>query len=389
MGSSIWSIDHYTRSQIQFMTAGAAIALTGYIFGIYGTRPTRGSVLESPRKTLLPRLTEDEKTRLPYPPDVFPGARDVDSPYGSLRVYEFGPEEGRKVLLVHGISTPCLALGGVAHGLVERGCRVMLFDLPGRGYSDTPADIDHDVRLFVSCILIVLASSKLSWMGEDAFSIVGYSLGGGISAAFTSYFPGIIKSVVLVAPAGLIRDRHISRKSRMLYAKETVFEPLLLRIVRKRLMKTVPEPKGQNEGQGEEKADAMNAVTAEINFEANQRVVLSREHPDITIEEAVNHQVINHGGFVPAFMSSIRYGPIQRQHELWRKLGRDLKAKDREALIILGERDPIIDCPEVQEDARDVLDGRVKFIIMSAGHEAPVKHGPEVAEYIWDFWKEQ
>lgn len=389
MGSSIWSIDHYTRSQIQFMTAGAAIALTGYIFGIYGTRPTRGSVLESPRKTLLPRLTEDEKTRLPYPPDVFPGARDVDSPYGSLRVYEFGPEEGRKVLLVHGISTPCLALGGVAHGLVERGCRVMLFDLPGRGYSDTPADIDHDVRLFVSCILIVLASSKLSWMGEDAFSIVGYSLGGGISAAFTSYFPGIIKSVVLVAPAGLIRDRHISRKSKMLYAKETVFEPLLLRIVRKRLMKTVPEPKGQNEGQGEEKADAMNAVTAEINFEANQRVVLSREHPDITIEEAVNHQVINHGGFVPAFMSSIRYGPIQRQHELWRKLGRDLKAKDREALIILGERDPIIDCPEVQEDARDVLDGRVKFIIMSAGHEAPVKHGPEVAEYIWDFWKEQ
>lgn len=371
------------------MTAGAAIALTGYIFGIYGTRPTRGSVLESPRKTLLPRLTEDEKTRLPYPPDVFPGARDVDSPYGSLRVYEFGPEEGRKVLLVHGISTPCLALGGVAHGLVERGCRVMLFDLPGRGYSDTPADIDHDVRLFVSCILIVLASSKLSWMGEDAFSIVGYSLGGGISAAFTSYFPGIIKSVVLVAPAGLIRDRHISRKSRMLYAKETVFEPLLLRIVMKRLMKTVPEPKGQNEGQGEEKADAMNAVTAEINFEANQRVVLSREHPDITIEEAVNHQVINHGGFVPAFMSSIRYGPIQGQHELWRKLGRDLKVKDREALIILGERDPIIDCPEVQEDARDVLDGRVKFIIMSAGHEAPVKHGPEVAEYIWDFWKEQ
>jgi hypothetical protein len=32
-----------------------------------------------------------------------------------------GPEKGRKVLLVHGISTACVALGGVANGLVEKG----------------------------------------------------------------------------------------------------------------------------------------------------------------------------------------------------------------------------------------------------------------------------
>lgn len=44
-----------------------------------------------------------------------------------MRVYEWGPEDGHKVLLVHGITTPCIALGAVAHGLVDNGCRVMLF----------------------------------------------------------------------------------------------------------------------------------------------------------------------------------------------------------------------------------------------------------------------
>jgi pimeloyl-ACP methyl ester carboxylesterase len=65
----------------------------------------------------------------PLPLDVLPGARDVQTPYGSIRVYEWGPEDGPKVLLVHGITTPCISLGGLAHAFVDRGCRVMLFDL--------------------------------------------------------------------------------------------------------------------------------------------------------------------------------------------------------------------------------------------------------------------
>jgi hypothetical protein len=37
-------------------------------------------IIKSPRYTLLPNLTEKEKDDLPYPPNLFPGARDVDSP---------------------------------------------------------------------------------------------------------------------------------------------------------------------------------------------------------------------------------------------------------------------------------------------------------------------
>jgi len=42
-------------------------------------------------------------------------------------VYEFGPEDGPKVLFVHGISTSCVTLMHLANALVKKGCRVMLF----------------------------------------------------------------------------------------------------------------------------------------------------------------------------------------------------------------------------------------------------------------------
>lgn len=91
-------------------------------------RKNRNNVIPSPRTTLLPQLSAAEQDNLPYPPDgLLPGARDVDSPYGSVRVYEWGPEDGPKVLLVHGISTPCIALAAVAEELVKSGRRVMLF----------------------------------------------------------------------------------------------------------------------------------------------------------------------------------------------------------------------------------------------------------------------
>ena len=87
------------------------------------------TILPSPRSTVLPRLSDAEVSALPLPDDVLPGGRDVLTPYGSIRAYEWGPEDGPKVLFVHGITTPCIALGGVAHALADRGCRVMLFDL--------------------------------------------------------------------------------------------------------------------------------------------------------------------------------------------------------------------------------------------------------------------
>ncbi|KAF7553025.1 hypothetical protein G7046_g7210 [Stylonectria norvegica] len=83
--------------------------------------PSRPNVLPNPMKT------GGDFSALAYQPHQLPGARDVETPYGSIHVYEYGPEDGEKVLFIHGISTPCITLAPIANALVERGCRVMLF----------------------------------------------------------------------------------------------------------------------------------------------------------------------------------------------------------------------------------------------------------------------
>lgn len=79
------------------------------------------------RLSLDPEDETEPPPNHPYPLDLLPGGRDVETPYGSLRVYEWGNVDGHKVLLLHGIGTPCPALGEMARELAERGYRVMLF----------------------------------------------------------------------------------------------------------------------------------------------------------------------------------------------------------------------------------------------------------------------
>jgi len=154
-------------------------------------------------------------------------------------------------------------------------------DLWGRGYSDSPADLEHDSRLYASQILLAITSSPLSWTGTSSgspsgFSLLGYSLGGGIAASFASYFPAMVNSLILVAPAGLIRKKHMSVRSRFLYYMGIVPEALLKWAVKKRL-EAGPMYRDENkeklEAEHEEKLKTQKvgvrtAVQAEVEGEA-------------------------------------------------------------------------------------------------------------------------
>lgn len=377
----------------KYVAAGTCLFAAGVLVRSLFIKPPKSYIHRSPRTTLLPKLSDEEKSRLAYPPDILPGARDVDSPYGSIRAYEFGPEDGRKVILVHGISTPSIALLPVATALAEKGCRVLLFDLFGRGYSDNASDLKHDIRLFTTQILLVLASSPLSWTGKDSgkFTLVGYSLGGGIATTFTSYFPNLVDSLVLFAPAGLIRPYHISRQTRILYSDGIIPESILHRFVKQRLRSPMAAPPKNPEKT--RKVDATEAVQAEVNLESNSRALLSKTHPHASVEAAVHHQLDHHPGFVPAFMSSIRYGPIREEHGRWRMVGERLSQQNKESgtqkkvLIVLGSTDPIIIRQELEQDATKALSGNVEFAVLDAAHDVAVVKGPEIAETIIDFWK--
>jgi pimeloyl-ACP methyl ester carboxylesterase len=274
-------------------------------------------------------------------------------------VYEWGPEEGRKVLLIHGISTPCIALGGVANGLVEKGCRVMLLDLWGRGYSDS-VDVPHDSRLYTTEILLAITSSPLAWTPEG-FSLIGYSLGGGISADVASCFPNIVKSVVLLAPAGLIRPYHFGWQNRLMYSG-LVPDSFVEWSVKRRLKAGVIHSNIQKNGNAE------NAVSAEIKGTRNagfESTPLSKNRPGVTVTSAVQWQVNYHEGFVRSFVSSIKNSSIQGNQATWKKLG----LRNDKVLIIAGSTDPLIVPHELHDDALDAIGAdKVEWRVIEGGH---------------------
>lgn len=154
-----------SRISLFLAASAASLGILVALRSVYGaTQPPSPTVAESPRSTLIPKLSAEQASDLPYPPDVLPGSRDVPTPYGTIRVYEWGPEAGRRVLLVHGISTPCIALAGVAEGLVERGCRVMLFgELDARrlrGVVCCASFIVHRVSCVVHQVMSVINSES-------------------------------------------------------------------------------------------------------------------------------------------------------------------------------------------------------------------------------------
>lgn len=333
-----------------------------------------------------------------YPPDYFPGARDVPTPYGSIRCYEFGPTTGRKVLLLHGISTSCMTLTFLAHGLAERGgCRVLLFDLFGRGYSDGVGDLPYDERLFVSQALCVLASSELAWTGKDGCDVIGYSLGGGIAVHLATAFPQMVRSLVLLAPAGLIRKETFGMASRVVFRSGWVPEGVLEVITRWRLKRPIAASAKKRKQQSpasttptEEKSTLLPddksieaTVTSEIADPATpdppnalQRKVLAY----------VSWQTNHHAGFINAFQSTVRFAPLMGQHEAYAKLA---ARKPRTVCFIFGDGDEIVNEEDYRHDALPLVGGEEHVVwkkSVRGAHDFPMVDPETTLRIMMEFW---
>lgn len=324
----------------------------------------------------------------PYRLDEFPGGRQVRTSYGTMQIFEWGPEEGEKVLLLHGIGTPCIALGDMAREFVAKGCRVMLFDLFGRGYSDAPADLPYDDRLYTSQILLALSSSPLAWTGPSAFHILGFSLGGAIAASFAAYHAHLLRSATLVCPGGLVRPARISRRSRLAYMPGGLLpEWLIQRLARARLR---PSPAHHTS------VDVPD--DAEVDFDA---VLVAPGGP--TVGAVVQWQFDGNDGFVPAYVSTIRHAPVYAQHEaLWPLLAEALAVRRRgpaaegsrpsglstgRVCLVVAEKDPIVVAAECVEDARAVLGvDAVDAHVVKGGHEIGISRGKQIANIAMESW---
>ncbi|KAK0631839.1 Alpha/Beta hydrolase protein [Immersiella caudata] len=349
---------------------------------------THPPIIPSPLHTLLPRLSQTELDKLEYKPDAFPGARDVVTPYGSIRVYEWGPEAGEKVLLIHGISTTVQTLTKIAHELVNvHHCRVMLFDLFGRGFSDGVGDLPHDARLYTTQCLLALASSPLSWTGTSAFRLIGYSLGGGIAVHFAGAFPHLVSSLVLLAPAGLIRPETFGLATRFVFTAGLVPERLLAAITKRRLQQPIAASSSRKPNTPPLPVvdDVVSASLAEVPTSDAAQSKSNEPRLEQIVLKYVHWMLHHHPGFIPAFMSSITHAPLIGQHEAWKKLA---DRPEGSTVVILARGDEIIDPEDYERDALPLLGGRekVEWALVEGGHDFPMTHDREVMRELRRAW---
>ena len=270
----------------------------------------------------------------------------------------------------------------------------MLPDLWGRGYSDTPTGLPYDDRLFSSQILIAIVSSPLSWTGAGAggFSIIGFSLGGGITMSFVARFPYLIRSIILLAPSGIIRSLPSGYGSIFFRYPSIVPSSYLRRLVGSILgtqLGMMPEVCTEVKESPVDEAESQLLASSALGAKQS-----------IDVPSVTQWQFDNHRGFLHSFVNTSQYGPVWRQQSDWNKVCEFITGKRKPSvyrsynhqikiLFIFGDSDEIVFGKEIIEDFEQMLGGseKVEFKVVAGNHGFPVLSSEEVVRHIFDFWE--
>lgn len=261
---------------------------------------------------------------------------------GGLTHYTWsGPETGPVLVCIHGLTTPSFVWFGLTPFLTALGYRVLTYDLFGRGYSDRPRGL-QDRGFFMRQLDELLANQNVT----GPVTVVGYSMGGAISACFASANPNKVKHLILLTPAGL-RLPELGWRAKL----------------------------GLRKGIGDW---LMLLSYPAIHLKGTE---LERDLPT-SVKDIVDlqQQELKYQGFTPAVLSSFRgllSENLTTDHETIARGGIP-------TLCILGEKDDLIP-PEVGEALTRLNPSAHVVIIKDAGHGLPYTHTKQTASLIEDF----
>jgi pimeloyl-ACP methyl ester carboxylesterase len=121
---------------------------------------------------------------------------DLELPHLRLAALEWGDGDGEPVLALHGWLDNAASFAALAPLLP--GLHVVALDLPGHGRSQhRPPGVVHH---FVDWVPEVAAAADA--LGWEDFSLLGHSMGAGISSLVPAVYPGRVRRVVLLEGAG-------------------------------------------------------------------------------------------------------------------------------------------------------------------------------------------
>lgn len=120
----------------------------------------------------------------------------IDLPCGNTHYQMEG--DGEAVVLVHGYATPYFIYDKIYEALIAKGYKVLRYDLLGRGLSERVKK-DYTPDLFAQ----QLKELTDALLGDEKFILFGTSMGGTVTTSYCRLFPGKVKKLVLLAPAGM------------------------------------------------------------------------------------------------------------------------------------------------------------------------------------------
>jgi pimeloyl-ACP methyl ester carboxylesterase len=114
-----------------------------------------------------------------------------------VRIHYYEAGRGETVVLIHGFCSNAYTWKENIPELSKK-YHVLALDLAGFGFSDKPAGADYGYRLFADTVKRFIDAKK-----AGRVSLIGNSMGGGVSLRFTLDNPGRVGRLVLVDSAGL------------------------------------------------------------------------------------------------------------------------------------------------------------------------------------------
>lgn len=272
----------------------------------------------------------DDEARRTAPGDF------IRLPDGMVHYELKGPVDGQLVVLVHGFSVPYYIWDPTFPALAAAGLRVLRYDLFGRGYSDRP-DLLYTMELFVRQLKDLLEALQVN----SPVDLVGLSMGGPISAGFTSQYPERVRKLCLLDPAGFQAER-----------------PVLYRLI------SLP-------GLGE----TLIGLFARLLLASNQPddFYMPEKFPGYPEQFLPQMQ---YQGFRRSILSTLRLGPLGGLSETYQQVA----AQGLPVLMIWGKQDKLVPF-KLSEKARQILPQAEFHAIDQAGHIAHYER-PEVVNPI-------
>jgi len=250
-----------------------------------------------------------------------------------------GSEQAETIVLVHGFSSPMFVWDNTFNFLVEEGFRVLRYDLYGRGYSDRPK-IKYDYNLFIQQLYELLGKFNIS-----KFNLIGLSMGGGISVAFTDRYPNRIKRLVMVAPIGL--------------PTETPIYPYILRI------------------------PLLNRIIAQI---FGHKRILDTQRRDFISYDDIDDYIakfarqLNYKGYLQALCSTLVNTSFTGLSKSFERVGQ----LNIPTQLFWGENDPVIPY-STSEKTCNLIPSTKFHTIKKCGHMPQYTHPNEVNPLMLDF----